>query len=100
MTESNLITFEYGAMSSRFSCKAENKLTAYVAICIHYDAQNHLVMLYEPAEIVKNDVWTDFSGNVSARLDEIFGGEGSFDKYVDEHIEEIRACYDTIKLLI
>ncbi len=97
---SELITFKYGAMSSCFSCQAANKLTAYVTMCLHYDEQNHLIMLYEPAEIVKNDVWTEFSGRVSARLDEIFGGEGSFDKYVDEHIEEIRACYKTIKRLI
>ncbi|WP_290375162.1 hypothetical protein [uncultured Duncaniella sp.] len=28
-----------------------------------------------------------------------FGGPGSFDKYLNEHLEEIRAAYETIKQL-
>lgn len=94
-----LITFEYGAMSSRYSLEAESKYTAYVAMVTHFGINNHLIALYEPKEIVKNDSWINPLGNVSERLDEIFGGEGSFDKYVDEHIEEIREAFDTIKLI-
>jgi len=95
-----MTTFEYGAMSSRFSCEAENKLTAYATIVYHYSVSSHLVVLYEPEEIVKNDQWIRIDGKISDRLNEIFGGEGSFDKYVDEHIEEIKACYESIKRLV
>ena len=97
MNKNTLITFEYGAMSSRYSLQAGNKLTAYVAMVCHFGHNNHLIALYEPKEIVKNDSWLNPLGYVSERLDEIFGGEGSFDKYVDEHIEEIREAYSTIK---
>jgi hypothetical protein len=95
-----MTTFTYGAMTSKYSCEADNKLTAYATIIVHYDCNNHLVMLYEPEEIVKPDVWASFDGKVSARIDEVFGGEGSFDKYVEDHVEEIRACYKTIKQLV
>ena len=92
-----LVTFEYGAMSSRYSLQAESKLTAYVTMVAHFGNNNHMIALYEPQEIVKNDSWLNPLGYVSKRLDEIFGGEGSFDKYTDEHIEEIREAYKTIK---
>jgi len=95
-----LIIFEYGVMSSRYSCEAENKLTAYVTMCLHYDSSSHMIALYEPKEIVKDDAWMDITGKVSARLDEIFGGENGFDKYTDAHISEIKACYKTIKQLV
>lgn len=97
MGNKTLITFEYGAMSSRYSLQAESKLTAYIAMVAHFGNNNHLIALYEPKEIVKNDSWLNPLGNVSARLDEIFGGEGSFDKYADKHMEEIREAYNTIK---
>lgn len=92
-----IATFEYGAMSSRYSLQAESKLTAYVAMVAHFGNNNHMIALYEPQEIVKNDSWLNPLGYVSKRLDEIFGGEGSFDKYVEEHIEEVREAYKTIK---
>lgn len=97
MSKKTLITFEYGAMSSRYSLQAESKFTAYVAMIAHFGNMNHLIALYEPKEIVKNDSWLNPLGYVSERLDEIFGGEGSFDKYADEHIEDIREAYKTIK---
>jgi hypothetical protein len=89
-------TFEYGSMSSKFSCEAEDKLTAYATMCIHYQSSSHLLVIYSPEEC-KDDMWTSFDGKVSARLDEIFGGEGSFDKYVAQHPYEIRDCYKSIK---
>lgn len=95
----NKITFEYGAMSSRYSLEAADKRTAYVAMVAHFGRSNHLVALYEPEEIVKNDSWLNPFGMVSKRLDEIFGGEGEFDKYADEHIEEVKAAMKTIKQL-
>jgi hypothetical protein len=98
--KTGMITFEYGVMSSKYSCEAENKLTAYVTMCLHFDSYNHMIALYEPKEIVKDDSWMDITGKVSARLDEIFGGENGFDKYVESHVKEIRACYKTIKQLI
>lgn len=87
-------------MSSRYSCEAENKLTAYVAMCINYGNNNHLIALYEPKEIVKDDVWLNITGQVAERLDDIFGGPGEMDVYISEHIEEIKACYKSIKQLI
>lgn len=91
--------FEYGAMSSRYSIEAEDKRTAYAAMVWHFGRSNHLIALYEPKEIVKNDSWLNPFGHVAARLDEIFGGDGAFDKYVEEHFEEIKAALDTIEVL-
>lgn len=93
------VTYEYGAMSSKYSCVAENKLTAYVVMCMHYDSQAHLLVIYSPEES-KKDCWMSITGKISDRLDEIFGGVGSFDEYVKTHIEEIRACYKTVKRLV
>ena len=94
------MVFEYGAMSSRYSIEADNKLTAYAAMVAHFGQANHLVALYEPKEIVKDDSWLNPFGVVAARLDEIFGGEGAFDKYFNEHLDEIKAAYHTIKQLV
>ena len=94
------MTFEYGAMSCRYSIEAEDKRTAYVAMVAHFGRKCHLIALYEPAEIVKNDSWHNLLGDVSKRLDEIFGGDGEFDKYVDENIEEVKAALKTIKQLV
>ena len=90
------MTFKYGAMSSVYSLEAENKLTAYAAMVLQYNRIAFAIALYEPEEIVKNDSWL-FVESLSKRLDEIFGGEGSFDKYLKEHVEEIRNAYKSIK---
>jgi len=92
-------TYEYGAMSNKFSIEAENKLTAYCVMCVHYDSQAHLLVIYSPAES-KKDSWFNPSGKVSERLDEIFGGKDSFDKYFESNIEEIKKCYKTIKRIV
>ena len=91
-------TFEYGAMSSKYSCEAENKLTAYCAMVLHYDRSAHLIALY--TDECKDDNWASFDGKISARLDEIFGGPDSFDKYLEENKEAVIACYKTIKKLV
>jgi hypothetical protein len=93
-----MTVFEYGAMSSKYSCMAENKLTAYCTIVLHYDRSAHLVMLYN--EDCKADVWTNFEGKIAARLDEIFGGPDSFDKYCEDNAAAIAACYKTIKRIV
>lgn len=92
-----MTTFEYGAMSSKYSLEAEDKRTAYATMIYHFNRSAHLIALYEPKDIVEKDQWINPFGQISARIDEIFGGEGEFDKYVGEHIEEIKACYETIK---
>ena len=97
--QTEMKTFEYGSMSSKFSCQAENKLTAYVTMCVHYDRGAHLLVIYSPEES-KSDEWTNLTGKISARLDEIFGGPGAFDKYVEENGPAIAACYKTIKRLV
>lgn len=103
---SKMITFEYGAMSSKYSLKAENKLTAYATMVYHFGCNNHLIAIYSPEEY-KQDQWLNLFGVVSERLHEVFGGipedypeNDAFDKYVDEHIEEIKACYNTIEQII
>ena len=91
--------YEYGAMSSKYELEAENKLTAYATMCMHYQNSAPLVVIYSP-ESAKDDQWTSFDGKIAARLDEIFGGPDSFDNYLENNIEAIRACYDSIKQVV
>lgn len=95
-----MITFEYGAMSSRYSLQAENKFTAYIAMIVHFDSNNHLIALYEPFDIVKNDSWMSITGQVSERLDEIFSEFGGVDAYAENNIENIKASLKTIKQIV
>jgi hypothetical protein len=90
--------YEYGAMSSKFSLKSTNKLTAYATMVLHFDSSAHLIALYSPVEC-KEDTWLNPFGKISERLDEIFGGEKSFDQYIELHIDEIKECYNSIKKL-
>lgn len=92
-------TFEYGAMSSMYSCEAENKLTAYVAMVTHYNRSAHMLVIYSPKEC-KEDNWASFDGKISARLDEVFGGPDSFDKYCEDNQEVISQCYKSIKQIV
>ena len=93
--EIQLVKYEYGAMSSKYSLMAPNKLVAYATMVYHYDRNNHLVAIYAP-ESSKEDQWLSITGQISKRLDEIFGGENAFDLFVDANIEEIKKCMDTI----
>lgn len=91
--------FEYGAMSSKYSIEADNKLTAYAGMIIHFGPQSaNLIALYSPEEC-KSDSWL-LSTPIDKRLDEIYGGDGSFFKYLEEHKDEIKASLDTIKQLV
>ena len=47
--------------------------------------------------VVKDDSWLNPFGAIADRLDEIYGGQGEFDKYFDSHIELIREAYETIE---
>ena len=40
------------------------------------------------------------TNDLQQRLDEIFGGDGEFEKYLDEHPDEIKKACKTIKQLI
>ena len=92
--------FEYGIMSSKYSIEAENKLTAYAAMNIHFDPGSAgLITIYSPEESRKNDSWL-LAYPIVKRLDEIFGGDGSFFKYLDDHQDEIKKTLDTIKQLV
>ena len=91
--------YEYGAMSSKYQLEAENKLTAYSAMIFHFEMSSHLIALYSPEEI-KKDSWLNPTGAISESLDEVFGGENEFDKYVSEHIPEIQKALDSITQLI
>ena len=92
--------FEYGIMSSKYSIEAENKLTAYAAMIIHFGPGSAgLITIYSPEESRKTDSWM-LAYPIVKRLDEIFGGEGSFFKYLDEHQDEIKKALDTIEQLV
>ena len=92
--------YEYGAMSSKYSIEADNKLTAYAAIIIQFYKNPFLVAIYAPEEC-KSDSWLMRIDDLEARLDEIFGGEkGAFQKYLAEHDEEIGKACKTVKQLI
>jgi hypothetical protein len=93
------VTYEYGVMSSTFSLVATNKLTAYAVMCVQYNQNAPLVVIYSP-ESSKEDSWMSFNGKIAERLDEIFGGKDSFDKYIESNKEEIKACYRTIKKIV
>ena len=68
--QSELLAYEYGTMSSKFRLLAENKLTAYATMCLHYNESNHLLVIYSP-ESSEADSWTSFDGKIAGRLDEI-----------------------------
>lgn len=93
------IIFEFGAMSSRFRLQAENKFTAYAAMVLHFYSNPHLVALYEPEDLAKQDSWL-MRTPVEPRLDEIFGGKGSFMKYLREHEEEIKEAIQNVEKII
>ena len=87
-------------MSSKYSIEAENKLTAYAAMIMHLGpASTALIAIYSPEESRKTDSWM-FAYPTVKRLDEVFGGEGSFFKYLDEHQDEIKKALDTIEQLV
>ena len=91
--------YEYGAMSTKFKLVAKNKLTAYATMVLHYQNNAHIMVIYSPEE-AKKDSWTNFTGQISERLDEVFGGDGSFDKYMEDNIDEIKECYNTIEKIV
>jgi hypothetical protein len=90
---------EFGAASSRFSIESEDKFAAYVAMCLYYDTNNHLIAIYSPDECRK-DSWLNPFGKVAKRLDEIFGGAGAFDRYCEDNATKIVEAYQTIKRLV
>lgn len=92
--------YEYGAMSSKYSIEADNKLTAYACMVLQYASNPFLVAIYSPRESAENDSWLMRTHDCEARLDEIFGGKGEFMKYLGEHPDEIREVSKTIKQLV
>jgi len=96
--DSKEMPYEYGIMSSKFKLMAADKRTAYATMCLHYQNNSHLVVIYSP-ESSKEDSWTSFTGQVSKRLDEIFGGEGSFDAYLENNVDAIKKCCKSITRL-
>jgi hypothetical protein len=97
--ENELTEYQYGAMSSKYSLMAKNKLTAYAVMCLHYNRNAHIMVIYFPEEC-KKDNWCSIDGKISDRLDEIFGGKDSFDNYLKNNKEEIKECYNSIKQIV
>jgi vacuolar-type H+-ATPase catalytic subunit A/Vma1 len=58
-----------------------------------------MMVIYTPEEC-KEDSWTNITGQISERLDEVFGGVDSFDKYLEKNIEEVKECYKTIEKIV
>ena len=95
-----IMIFEYGIMSSKYSIEAENKLTAYAAMIMHLGpASTAFIAIYSPEESRKTDSWM-LAYPIVKRLDEVFGGEGSFFKYLGKHQDEINKTLDTIEQLV
>ncbi len=65
-------------------------------MCLHFQSNSHMVAVYEP-ESCKDDSWLNPTGQISERLDEIFGGVDSFDKYLEDNVADIKECYATIE---
>lgn len=97
MEKEVMTTYKYGVMSGRYELVAENKLTAYAVMVLHYQGNAHMVVIYTPEECGK-DSWMDPTGQISERLDDVFGGKNSFDEYIKDNPEKIKACYDSIKI--
>lgn len=91
--------YEYGAMSTKFKLVAKNKLTAYATMCLHYQNNSHMMVIYTPEEC-KEDSWMNITGQISERLDEVFGGKDSFDKYLENNPKDIKECYDSIEKIV
>jgi len=91
--------YEYGSMSSKYRLEANNRLTAYATMVLHYKSSAHLIAIYEPIEC-KEDSWLNPMGQISERLDEIFGGVDSFDKYIHDNIEEVKKSYNSIERIV
>lgn len=92
------MVYEYGAMSSKYSIEADDKLTAYAGMIVHFGGNAAMIAIYSPEEC-KEDSWL-FASPIDKRLDEVFGGDGTFFKYLDEHMDEIKTAIQSIKQLI
>lgn len=90
------IEYRFGAMSSEYKVVSDNKLVAYAAMAYYYGESAHMVAIYAP-ESSKKDSWLDPLGRISERLDEIFGGEGSFDSFVEVNSLVISKCLNEIE---
>ena len=85
-------------MSSKYSIEADDKLTAYAGMIVHFGGNAAMIAIYSPEEC-KEDSWL-FASPIDKRLDEVFGGDGTFFKYLDEHMDEIKTAIQSIKQLI
>ena len=87
-------------MSSKYSIEADNKLTAYAAMIIQFNSVPQLIAIYSPKESAENDSWLMRTNDLKQRLDEIFGEDGGFEKYLDKHPDEIKKACKSIKQII
>ena len=93
-----MIKIEYGAMSSKYEVTANDKLTAYAAIVLQYGCSAGMVAIY--TDEYKSDCWLNFDGSTLEKLDNLYGGNGYFLKYLQLNAEEIKKANKTIKQLI
>lgn len=93
-----MIKIEYGAMSSKYEVTANNKLTAYAAMVLHYGGSAGLIAIY--SEEYKSDSWLNFDNSTLEKLDVLYGGNGYFLKYIQLNVDEIKKARKTIKQLI
>lgn len=93
--EDKLVTYRYGAMKTQYELKSTSKLVAYCSMTVHFAKKAHLMALFSPEEIRK-DNWANVTGDILPKLDEIFGGPGKFYEFRDSHKKEIKECMETI----
>lgn len=89
--------YKYGAMSSLYKLEADNHFIAIAAMVAHYREQAHLMVVYEPKDCPS---FTNFTGKISARLDEIFINHGGFDKFFSQNTNSISNAYKTIERVV
>lgn len=85
----------YGAMGVKYALEAPDKYIAYATMNVHFQRKAHLILIYEPEECLI-DNWVNVEGKIAHKLDEIYGGEGEYDKFCDSHIPQIKECFQTI----
>ena len=77
--------------------EADDKLICYATIILHLNNSVPMIALFEPREVVKNDSWL-FAQPVEKRLTEVFGKNPI--EFINEHTDEIKKAYETIKKLV
>lgn len=86
------------ALGDKYKLFAPDKLTAYAAMIYAYKKMAHTVIIYEPAHLQEQDGWAAISGEIMNKVDFVFGGPGTFHKYVEDNLKKIESVMVTIHI--